>query len=239
MTLNDIGTVEEIRKWAEREDAEIVEMELQSQFRCNGADGYIAWLDDVLQIRKTANTTLKDINYEFKVFSSPSELRDAILDRNRINNRSRMVAGYCWEWNSKKNKESYDVIIPEGDFRMKWNLTTDGSLWIISKESVNEIGCIHTCQGLEVDYIGVIVGPDLSMDKEEVLTNPAKRAKSDRTVKGYKKFMEKHPQEAKQRLQSIIKNTYRTLMSRGMKGCYVYFVDKEMEKYFISRLSQK
>ena len=239
VTLNDIGTVEEIRKWAEREDAEIVEMELQSQFRCNGADGYIAWLDDVLQIRKTANTTLKDINYEFKVFSSPSELRDAILDRNRINNRSRMVAGYCWEWNSKKNKESYDVIIPEGDFRMKWNLTTDGSLWIISKESVNEIGCIHTCQGLEVDYIGVIVGPDLSMDKEEVLTNPAKRAKSDRTVKGYKKFMEKHPQEAKQRLQSIIKNTYRTLMSRGMKGCYVYFVDKEMEKYFISRLSQK
>jgi len=236
VTLNDIGTVKEIRKWADRAGAEIIEMELQSQFRCNGSDGYLAWLDDVLQIRETANPTLDGINYDFQIFSSPVDLQKAIIEKNKINNKSRMVAGYCWEWNSKKSKELDDVVIPEHNFSMQWNLTTDGSLWIIGEESVNEIGCIHTCQGLEVDYIGVVVGSDLIAEENKILTNPAARAKSDRSVKGYKKLMEMNPEEAKARLRAIIKNTYRTLMTRGMKGCYVYFADKGMEAYFRSRI---
>jgi len=147
-----------------------------------------------------------------------------------------MVAGYCWEWNSKKNSKLFDVVLPEYDFKMKWNLTKDGSLWIISPGSVNEIGCIHTCQGLEVDYIGVIVGTDLIVRDGKVLTHPASRAKSDKSVSGYKKLMNENPEKAKDRLRTIIKNTYRTLMTRGMKGCYVYFVDKETEMFFKSRI---
>ena len=145
-----------------------------------------------------------------------------------------MVAGYCWEWNSRKNSALFDVVIPDFDFSMKWNLTTDGSLWIVSPESVNEIGCIHTCQGLEVDYIGVSVGTDLIVRNEKVLTHPASRAKSDKSVFGYKKLMENEPERAKNILRTIIKNTYRTLMTRGMKGCYVYFLDKETESFFRS-----
>ncbi len=236
VTLSDIGTIQEIKKWAYRTDAEVEELELSSQFRCNGSDGYLAWLDNTLQIRETANTSLEGIDYDFKIFSSPVNLRDAIIEKNKINNKSRMVAGYCWEWNSKRNSKLYDVVIPQFDFEMKWNLTTDGSLWIVSPESVNEIGCIHTCQGLEVDYIGVIVGPDLIVNNERVLTQPAARAKSDRSVKGYKRLLEKHPEDAKSTLRMIIKNTYRTLMTRGMKGCYVYFTDKETQNYFRSRI---
>ncbi len=236
VTLNDIGTLQEIRKWSGQVNAEVEELELTSQFRCNGSDGYLAWLDNTLQIKNTANTTLNGIDYEFKIFSSPVELRDAIIKKNKINNKSRMVAGYCWEWNSKKNSKLYDVVIPEFDFKMKWNLTKDGSLWIVSPESVHEIGCIHTCQGLELDYIGVIVGPDLIVKNENVLTQPAARAKSDRSVKGYKKLLEKNAEEAKSTLRMIIKNTYRTLMTRGMKGCYVYFTDKETENYFRSKI---
>jgi DUF2075 family protein len=236
VTLNDIGTVNEIKKWATKADCEIIQMELSSQFRCNGSDGYVAWLDHVLQIRETANTSLNGIEYDFKIFSSPIELRDAIIEKNKINNRSRMVAGYCWEWNSKKNSKLFDVVLPEYDFKMKWNLTKDGSLWIISPGSVNEIGCIHTCQGLEVDYIGVIVGTDLIVRDGKVLTHPASRAKSDKSVSGYKKLMNENPEKAKDRLRTIIKNTYRTLMTRGMKGCYVYFVDKETEMFFKSRI---
>ena len=232
VTLSDIGSLNEIRKWARQADAEIEEMELSSQFRCNGSDGYIAWLDNTLQIRETANNTLDGIEYDFRVFGSPLELREAIIEKNKINNRSRMVAGYCWEWNSKKDSRLFDVVIPEFDFKMKWNLTTDGSLWIISPDSVNEIGCIHTCQGLEVDYIGVIVGADLVAKEGEVLTQPAARAKSDKSVFGYKKLLEQKPEEAKSTLRAIIKNTYRTLMTRGMKGCYVYFADKELERHF-------
>lgn len=232
VTLNDVGTLKEIYKWAELAYAEVTEMELSSQFRCNGSDGYLAFLDHILQIRETANTTLEGIDYDFRIFSDPNELRQAIVEKNDINNKSRMVAGYCWQWLSKKNPEAYDVVIPEYDFKMKWNLTQDGSLWIISPESVNEIGCIHTCQGLEVDYIGVVIGPDLIVRDGKVLTQPLARARSDRSVFGYKKLLERKPEEGKKILRSIIKNTYRTLMTRGMKGCYVYFTDKETEEYF-------
>ncbi|MEO8404587.1 MAG: DUF2075 domain-containing protein [Chitinophagaceae bacterium] len=238
VTLKDIGSVAEIRHWAEREDAEVVEMELQSQFRCGGADGYLAWLDNTLQIRETANTTLTNINYEFKIFSSPLELKEAIVKKNAINNKSRMVAGYCWKWKSKKNRDAYDVVIPEYDFEMKWNLTEDGSKWIIAPESVNEVGCIHTCQGLEVDYIGVIIGPDLIANNNELIAQPEKRDSADSTVRGYKKLLQENPDETKRRLDLIIKNTYRTLMTRGMKGCYVYFTDPQMEKYFSAKIKQ-
>jgi uncharacterized protein len=238
VTLKDIGSVEEIKRWAAREDAEVTEMELQSQFRCNGADGYLAWLDDALQIRDTANPTLEDINYDFKIFSSPTELRAAIIEKNSINNKSRMVAGYCWKWNSKKSKSATDVVIPEYNFEMKWNLTEDGSKWIIAPESVQEVGCIHTCQGLEVDYIGVIIGPDLIAKGDTLVAQPEKRANADSTVRGYKKLLQKNPEEIKARLDSLIKNTYRTLMTRGMKGCYVYFTDASMEAYFRQRLGK-
>ena len=230
VTLTDIGTIEEIKKWALRADAELTELELASQFRCNGSDGYLAWLDNALQIRKTVNPTLAGIDYDIKVISSPNELREMIIEKNR-NNKARMVAGYCWKWNSKKNPKAYDVIIPEHDFQMRWNLITDGSLWIISPDSVNEIGCIHTCQGLEVDYIGVVIGKDMIYRDGEVLTCPEARAKSDRSIFGYKKLLKKNPEEGKPRLEAIIKNTYRTLMTRGMKGCYIYCEDKELGNY--------
>lgn len=237
VTLNDVGTLDEIHKWARLAGADVQELELASQFRCNGSDGYLAWLDNTLQIRETANTSLDGIDYDFQVFSSPNDLRKAIIKKNKINNKSRMVAGYCWQWLSKKDPELYDVVVPEYDFQMRWNLTTDGSLWIVSPESVNEIGCIHTCQGLEVDYIGVIIGPDLYANGDNVLTEPYARAKSDKSVFGYKKFLKTKPEEAKETLNTIIKNTYRTLMTRGMKGCYIYCVDKELEKYFREQLS--
>jgi uncharacterized protein len=232
VTLNDIGTLDEVRKWASEFNAEVVEMELSSQFRCNGSDGYLAWLDHMLQIRETANTTLDDIDYDFKVFSNPNELRAAIEEKNKINNKSRMVAGYCWDWNSRKDSKQYDVVIPEYDFKMKWNLATDGSLWIISPESINEIGCIHTCQGLELDYVGVIVGKDLIMEDGKVLTQPSARSTMDRSIRGYKSLLKTNPEEGKEKLPAIIKNTYRTLMTRGMKGCYVYFEDEGLRECF-------
>ncbi len=231
VTLKDIGTREEIKKWAKLAGTNISELSLSSQFRCNGSDGYLAWLDHILQIRETANTSLQGIDYDFKIFSNPTDLRDAIAEKNKINNKARMVAGYCWPWNSRKDSKAYDVVIPEQDFAMRWNLDKDGSLWIISPESVNEIGCIHTCQGLEVDYVGVVIGNDLVYKEFQVLCNPAARDKNDSTIKGYKKLIEADPVAGREKVKGIIKNTYRTLMTRGMKGCYVYCVDKELENY--------
>ncbi len=236
VTLKDIGRKQEIEIWASRAGASITELELNSQFRCNGSDGYLAWLDKILQIRETVNEEINDLEYDFQIVDTPSELRDIIFEKNKLSNRARMVAGYCWRWPSKTDSSAYDIEFPEYDFRMKWNLTEDGSTWIISPESVNQIGCIHTCQGLEVDYIGVIVGEDLIVRNGQIIADPSKRASSDSSVKGYKRLLQEKPAETKEMLNLIIKNTYRTLMTRGMKGCYVYFVDEETRNYFKSRL---
>jgi hypothetical protein len=129
------------------------------------------------------------------------------------------------------------VVIPEHGFAMRWNLTKDGGLWMVAQESVSEIGCIHTCQGLEVEYIGVIVGPDLAMQDGRVAVRPLKRSKHDKSMSGYKRMRTDNPEDADRKADLIIKNTYRTLMTRGMKGCFVYFTDKKVEQHFLGRLS--
>jgi hypothetical protein len=234
VTWHDIGTKEEIFKWANKHGVNTHVLSLSSQFRCNGSDSYLAWLDNVLQIRETADINLDKDDYDFKIFSSPNELRDAIFEKNRINNKARLVAGYCWNWVSKNDKKASDIVFSEYDFAMRWNLASDGSLWILAPESVNEIGCIHTCQGLEMDYVGVIIGPDLVIRNDQVITDQTKRAKTDASLNGYGVMLRDNPEEAKRRADLIIKNTYRTLMTRGMKGCYVYFTDKETREHFES-----
>jgi len=231
VTWNDIGESKEIEKLAKEQGATVTRMKLESQFRCNGSDGYLAWLDNTLQIKEIANKTLQGINYDFKVVESPNELKKLIFEKNKENNRARMVAGYCWDWKSKKDKNVNDIVFPEFKFEAKWNLDTDGSLWIISPHSVNEIGCIHTCQGLEVDYIGVIIGADMIFKDEQIITDGLKRSKNDSSIKGYKAMLKINHAEAVRKADLIIKNTYRTLMTRGLKGCYIYCEDKELKNY--------
>ena len=100
------------------------------------------------------------------------------------------------------------------------------------QDSVKNIGCIHTCQGLELDYVGVIIGPDLIVSNGKLITDPAARAKSDKSLHGYKKALAVEPISAEKKADEIIRNTYRTLMTRGMKGCYVYFTDQVTADYF-------
>jgi DUF2075 family protein len=237
VTFKDIGSKEQIHYWASKEKAKVSELKLTSQFRCNGSDGYIAWLDQVLQVSETANYDMKELNYEFKVFDSPSKLHNEIIKNNKINNKSRVVAGYCWEWPSKKTPKKFDIEL-EDDFKVRWNLTSHGSAWIINSESVTEAGCIHTCQGLELDYVGVIIGPDFVVRDGKVITDGLKRAKSDQSIKGFKTKLKKSPELAKSEVDVIIKNTYRTLMTRGMKGCYLYCTDPETRDYFRGMLSE-
>lgn len=230
VTLNDIGTVGEIKKWAEALGSEIIEMELLSQFRCNGSDGYLAWIDDVLEIRKTANTDMRDVDYDIKIVDSPNEMKDMIFERNRINNRSRILAGYCWEWikAEQNNTDYHDIKI--GDFEMSWNLGNT-STFAIDENSVEEIGCIHTSQGLEFDYAGVIIGDDMRYENGHIVTDFTKRAKTDQSLKGIKGLYKSNPEKALSEADEIIKNTYRTLMTRGMKGCYIYCTDKALADY--------
>lgn len=234
VTLKDIGDVDEVHFWGMHFRAETTELKLESQFRCNGSDGYIAWLDNTLEIRKTANESLEGINYDFRIFDDPKELFDAIKEKNKITNKSRLLAGYCWDWKSANDPSKIDIVI--GDFKATWNLKSQGQSWIIQPNSVEQVGCIHTTQGLELDYVGVIIGPDMTFDGENVRTHADKRAKTDRSVAGWRKLMDQDPTTTGIRLDMIIKNTYRTLMTRGQKGCYIYVCDQQLKQYIEMRL---
>ena len=235
VTTKDIGTIDEIKKYANEFGATIYlgeEFNLVSQFRCNGSDGYLAFLDNLLGIRETTNKTF-DIDYDIRLFDDPNKMRDALKEKNDINNKSRMIAGYCYNWITKKCKDAdlYDIEL-ENNFKAKWNLSNT-STWAIDENSFDQVGCIHTSQGLEFDYVGIIIGKDLRYENNKVITDYTKRARTDRSLKGIKST--KNYKLA----DEIIRNTYKTLLSRGQKGCYIYCEDKALAEYIKSVLNQK
>ena len=236
VTAQDYGDRAQILYWAKAFNAEVQEGRLLSQFRCNGSDGYLSWLDGVLGIQEeTANPTLEGIDYDFRVVENPHELRRLIEERNREDDKARIVAGYCWDWVSKNNPDSVPDITID-DFSMYWNLSSDGT-YAISKGSINQVGCIHTTQGLEFSYVGVIIGDDLRFEKGNVISDYTKRARTDQSLKGLKGPIKKGDQEAMKTADIIIRNTYRTLMSRGMKGCYVYCTNTELAHFLKTRIA--
>lgn len=236
--MQDVGNKDQIKHFAQLFNAEVVEMELPSQFRCNGSDGYLAWLDDVLDIRSTANADsfALDFEYDFKIFDDPNVLRQEIINKNK-DNKARMLAGYCWDWKTEgKSNPTHDIQLDEYGFSMSWNLNST-STWAIDPESIDQVGCIHTCQGLEFEYVGVIIGEDLRYEDGAIITDPFKRAKTDKSLSGFKSLYKKNKEEALRKADQIIKNTYRTLMTRGMKGCYIYCVDPQLRNYFSRRMT--
>lgn len=230
VTWADIGEKEEIKKFAAEFGAEIHEMQLTSQFRCGGSDNYLEWIEQILGIKPNDGQLFSLRSFDFKVFDNPTDLHQQIFKLNKINNKSRVVAGYCWDWVSKSDFKKSDIII--GEYKAKWNLAKYNDSWIINPNSVSEVGCIHTCQGLEVDYIGVIIGDDLKYRNGNFVTNPEARAKTDKSLNGFRKARVLDEQGALRKADEIIRNTYRTLLTRGMKGCYIYSTDPETSMFF-------
>lgn len=185
VTNKDIGSVDEIRKWCVALGSILKmpeEANLVSQFRCNGSDAYIQFVDDVLQrTGESVSVDLSELNFDFRVFDNASDLREALRKKNSVNNKSRMVAGYCYDWNVKHGRGEYDILLP-GGFRAKWNLEND-DIWAINPESFEEVGCIHTAQGLEFDYVGVLIGKDLRYDTNSgnVITDKSRISKDDKS----------------------------------------------------------
>jgi DUF2075 family protein len=231
VTTKDIGSIKEIQYWCKELGSRLIitdETKLVSQFRCNGSDAYIQFIDDLLQrLPETVHVDLSELNFDFKVFDDPNEMREALRDKNQINNKSRMVAGYCYDWNVKHRRGDWDIMLGD-NFKAKWNLEND-KVWAINPSSFEEVGCIHTAQGLEFDYVGVFIGKDLIYNPitGRLESNKEAISKDDKSsgIRSAK------PDKAHQ----LILNTYKTLLTRGQKGCYVYCEDPELRKYIKSR----
>lgn len=233
--IDDIGSIEEIERFADVYDAEVHYGSLEAQFRCSGSDGYVNWLDDVLEIRETANVDGFDLDFDIRLFDDPEDLHAAIERQDGGNQLARVVAGYCWEW-EKEGRSDPDVMdIKIGDYERSWNLDVSDP-WAIAEGSIHEVGCIHTCQGLEFDFVGVIIGADLKYRDGRIVADHTERASTDRSLFGIKKMLGERPEEAQKTIDEIIKNTYRVLLSRGIKGCYVYCVDDQLQDYIRERI---
>jgi DUF2075 family protein/phage repressor protein C with HTH and peptisase S24 domain len=212
------------------------EYELEAQFRCNGSDAFVSWINNTLGIRRTAHVIWdQHEEFDFKIFSSPLELENAIRNKVARGFTGRVTAGFCWDW-SLPNEDGTlkdDVIV--GDYKRPWDAKPEAkrlapgipkaSLWAYDPNGINQVGCVYTAQGFEFDYAGVIFGEDVvyDFDKQEWIGNPAKS--SDSVVK-----------RSKNKFAELVKNTYRVLLSRGMKGCYVHFMNKDTERFFKSRI---
>jgi len=226
VTSQDIGSVAEIKKWAEHFQANVIhgkDTQLISQFRCNGSDGYLSWIDCLLGYKQFNVTDEFKKEYELMIFDDVIQMREALRIKNKHNNKARMIAGYCWEWVTKKSPQIdvFDIVIGD-DFKAKWNFGNT-STWAIDEDSFDQVGCIHTSQGLEFEYVGVIMGPDITYEDGHIVTRPQRRANSDASLKGLKQ----RPDLA----DLLIRNTYKTLLTRGQKGCYIYATEKSLREY--------
>ena len=230
VTTSDACTVEMIRQYAKELHSNIIESEdfnLTAQFRCNGSDAYLALISNILGMKSSPNTLL-DLDYDIQVFDSPTKMREALRTKND-KNKARMLAGYCYEWKSKKDPHAIDIQLADG-FAAQWNFDNTNT-WAIDPNSFDQVGCIHTSQGLEFDYVGVIIGKDLVYKDGKVQTDFAKRAHSDKSLFGIRAARNFTLAD------TIIRNTYKTLLTRGQKGCYIYCEDKPLADYIRQQIA--
>lgn len=233
---NEIGSTEHIKQHAAEIDANLTEFQLEVQFRCAGSDGFVNWIDNTLGIRRTANVIWEGADgFEFRIVESPQELERLIRQRSAEGYTARVAAGFCWPWSPAREDGSLvdDVVI--GNYRRPWDAKPESkklapgippaSLWATDPNGINQIGCVYNIQGFELDYVGVIWGSDLhyDLDKQQWIGDKTKSA--DSVVK-----------RSNDRFVDLVKNTYRVLLSRGMKGCYVFFLDKDTERFVRSRM---
>lgn len=233
----EIGSVNYIKQNAAANDCSIHEYELEAQFRCSGSDAFVNWVNNTLGIHKTANVIWTgEENFEFFVFDSLESLEEAIKRRVSEGFKARMTAGFCWEWSKKPKPDGtlHEDVVIEG-FRRPWNARPEAArlakgipkatFWAHDPNGMNQIGCVYTAQGFEFDYVGVIFGNDLEYNLDEQRWEGHPENSGDSVVR-----------RSKDQFVNLVKNTYRVLLSRGLKGCYVYFLDKDTERFFKSRM---
>ena len=233
--FQEIGHSATIRTAAARAGASIEEVELVSQFRCMGSNNYVAWVESVLGLNDEEILFRETDLFDFRIFDSPAALYAKLGEKeeNRYGS-ARLVAGYCWPWHDPLPDGTLVNDVNIGDFEMPWETKGDHGVgeyppwyrWALVKKGFEQVGCIYTAQGFEFDYIGVIIGPDLVYDKETDSIKANIEETQDPTLR-------RDPEN----FENYVKKIYRVILTRGMKGYYVYFVDKEVEGYFQKKLS--
>ncbi len=235
---NEIGSVQYLKESAKANNCKLLEYELDIQFRCAGSDGFVNWINNTLGVERTANVLWDEKEkFDFKIFESPGELETAIREKVSQGFTGRVSAGFCWPWSNPNPDGTLpnDVII--GDYKRPWDARPEAKhlapgippadLWAYDPNGINQVGCVYTAQGFEFDYVGVIFGKDLVYDPSASAWQGMRENNADSVVK-----------RSKDKFIDMVKNTYRVLLTRGLKGCYVYFMDEDTKNFFKSRMEK-
>jgi hypothetical protein len=232
----EVGSAELIRQAAHRDGAKLWEFELEGQYRCGGSDAFINWVDNTLNVRRTANV-LWDASdpFELRILPTVQELEQRIRDRAAEGYTARLAAGFCWPWSDPRADGTLVDDVQIGDWARPWNAKAEGGrlapgipksdFWASDPDGINQVGCIYTAQGFEYDYCGVIFGRDLRYDPASAQWIGDPSCSEDRTVK-----------RSGSQFAELVKNSYRVLLTRGLKGCYVCFLDEATEYFVRSRI---
>ncbi len=194
---------------------------LLSQFRSKGGNGYVQFINDLLGKKIEAdNFKYFDKNYDVLLFDSFKEFVSSLRLKNEQYQLCRFVAGYGWKWISKNDNTKFDIVID--DLKFQWNL--DNIEFILKDNNAEQIGCIHTTQGYDLNYVGIIFGPEIILNpisKEiEILRNNYFDTNGQNTITDINV------------LKNYIINIYKTIMLRGILGCYIYVCDENLRNYF-------
>ena len=229
----EMGTAEEIRDAADRLGLIVDEIDLASQFRCGGSEVYVDWVRTTLGLAKFegAATWQGDERFGVVVVDSPEDMEARLGSHQQAGYSSRMAAGFCWPWSDPRADGSLVPDVSIGSWQRPWNLKGERSsggappaaLWATDPSGFGQVGCIYTAQGFEYDYAGVIFGPDL------VWRNG--RWVAIRTASKDPDFRSRLSVEDA-RFERLILNVYKVLMTRGMRGTYLYSTDPETQNHF-------
>lgn len=197
---------------------------LTTQMRCIGGIIYTDYIDNIFNCSQESKLEVE--NYDFKLFNDVDKMINSIKQLDKKYGLCRNAAGYSWKWISKKIK-GYNNVIKQGkeDIKIKnykyvWNMTNKE--FILSENAINEIGCIHTLQGYDLNYVGVILGEEIDYDPS-----------TNRIIIDLNKFYDKYVKQdcSNEEVERYIINAYKVILSRGIKGCYVYACNKNMQEY--------
>ena len=232
ITYSDFGTSDKIREICTSMGITPIEFNLTVQFRCHGGKDYLDWVEGMLGLRNYSSPVdLSETTYEVRVFDDPNEMVREIRALDDSNQNCRTLAGYCWDWVSKKDPAAYDVELPEHDFKMRWNDFAAGQQWLLTPNSVNELGCVYTMQGLEGDYMGVILGPNVTIQDGQLVTRPLEQAKTDNLAFLGSSIRTTKDPSVLARVDFLIRNQYRVLLTRGAKGTFIFATNPEVREY--------
>ena len=233
----EVGSSNLIRTYSQRNGCDLHEHQLEAQFRCSGSDAFIQWVDHTLGIQETATPLWyqREEPFEVRIFGSPEEVEAAIRSKAKEGHSARMMAGFCWSWSQETQSDGSlidDVVI--GNYKRPWNARPElkglkkgippSDLWAYDPTGIEQVGCVYTAQGFEFDYAGVIWGSDLVYDPDKSTWIGQPNQSKDTVVS-----------RSRDHFIDLVKNTYRVLLTRGLRGCYLCFTDKATERFVRSR----